>query len=305
MPEEAKPKPGLEGQDQGQADEAAPEEVTARTLLQRYLREIGKVPLLTEEEERELARRVKVGDPEAKERFITANLRLVVSIARRYMGYGLPLLDLIQEGNIGLMRAVERFDPEKGFKFSTYATWWIRQAIARAIAEQARTIRVPEHIIELIQKVNQAEEEFLHKHGRPPTLEELARKLDLPLEKVRQAKEIAAHPLSLETPVGEEEEETLGDFIQETETVSPPQEVLRELVLSDLEESLRRLPDRERAVLELRYGLRGQEPLTLEEIGKRFGISRERVRQLEERALERLRDPLIRRKLRRYRELCR
>ena len=278
---------------------------TARDLLQRYLHEIGKVPLLSEEEEKELAKRLKAGDKAAKEKFITANLRLVVSIARKYMGYGLPLLDLIQEGNIGLMRAVERFDPEKGYKFSTYATWWIRQAIARAIAEQARTIRVPEHVIELLQKINQVEEEFLHKRGRPPTLEELAEKLKLPVEKVRQAKEVASHPLSLETPVGEEEDETLGDFIQEVEQVSPPQEILKELILSDLEESLKKLPERERAVLELRYGLRGDEPLTLEEIGKRFGISRERVRQLEERALERLRDPLFRRKLRRYQEMTR
>jgi len=273
--------------------------VTAQSLLERYLQEIGRVPLLSEEEELELARRLREGD-EAKERFIQANLRLVVSIARRYIGYGLPLLDLIQEGNVGLLRAVERFDPEKGYKFSTYATWWIRQAIARALAEQGRTIRLPEHIIELIQRINEAEEGFLHDNGRRPTLEELAAMLELPLEKVRQAKEAAAYPLSLEAPLGEREEETLGDLLGE-EGPSPPEEIAKELLLSELEESLKELPEREQQILELRYGLKGKEPLTLEEIGKILGISRERVRQLEEQALERLRDPLVRQRLLRYR----
>ena len=274
--------------------------VTAQSLLERYLQEIGRVPLLSEEEELELARRLREGDEEAKERFIRANLRLVVSIARRYIGYGLPLLDLIQEGNVGLLRAVERFDPEKGYKFSTYATWWIRQAIARALAEQGRTIRLPEHIIELIQRINEAEEGFLHDNGRRPTLEELAALLELPLEKVRQAKEAAAYPLSLEAPLGEREEETLGDLLGE-EGPSPPEEIAKELLLSELEESLKELPEREQRILELRYGLKGKEPLTLEEIGKILGISRERVRQLEEQALERLRDPLVRQRLLRYR----
>jgi len=273
--------------------------VTAESLLERYLQEIGRVPLLSEEEEQELARRLRAGDEEAKERFIRANLRLVVSIARRYSGYGLPLLDLIQEGNVGLLRAVERFDPEKGYKFSTYATWWIRQAIARALAEQGRTIRLPEHVIELIQKINEAEEGFLKEQGRRPTLEELAVLLDLPLEKVRQAKEAAAYPLSLEAPLGEREE-TLGDLLGE-EGPSPPEEIAKELLLSELEESLKELPERERQILELRYGLEGQEPRTLEEIGRILGISRERVRQLEEQALERLRDPLVRQRLLRYR----
>jgi len=273
--------------------------VTAQSLLERYLQEIGRVSLLTEEEEQELARRLREGDAEAKERFIRANLRLVVSIARRYTGYGLPLLDLIQEGNVGLLRAVERFDPERGYKFSTYATWWIRQAIARALAEQGRTIRLPEHIIELIQKINEAEEKFLHDNGRRPTLEELAAMLELPLEKVRQAKEAAAYPVSLEAPVGEREG-TLGDLLG-VEGPSPPEEIAKELLLSELEESLKELPERERQILELRYGLKGKEPLTLEEIGKILGISRERVRQLEEQALERLRDPLVRQRLLRYR----
>ncbi|MCR4404734.1 MAG: sigma-70 family RNA polymerase sigma factor [Candidatus Acetothermia bacterium] len=274
-------------------------EVTPQSLLERYLQEIGKVPLLSEAEERELARRVRAGDEEAKERFIRANLRLVVSIARHYSSYGLPLLDLIQEGNVGLLRAVERFQPEKGYKFSTYATWWIRQAIVRALAEQGRTIRLPEHVIELILKINEAEEEFLHETGQRPTLEELAKRLDLPLEKVRQAKEAAAHPLSLEAPVGERGEETLGDLLG-ADGLSPPQEITRELLLSELEESLQELPEREREILELRYGLRGREALTLEEIGKLLGISRERVRQLEAQALQRLRDPLIRQKLRHF-----
>ena len=264
----------------------------AQSLLERYLQEIGKVPLLSEEEEQRLARRVRAGDGEAKERFIAANLRLVVSIARHYTSYGLPLLDLIQEGNVGLLRAVERFKPEKGYKFSTYATWWIRQAIVRALAEQGRTIRLPEHVIELILKINEAEEEFLHDRGHRPTLEELAERLDLPREKVRQAKEAAAHPLSLEAPIGEREEETLGDLLG-AEGLSPPEEIARELVLSELEESLQELPEREREILELRYGLRGRDALTLEEIGKLLGISRERVRQLEAQALQRLRDPLI------------
>jgi len=274
-------------------------EVTAQTLLERYLQEIGKVPLLTEEEERELARRIREGDATAKERFIKANLRLVVSIARNYMSYGLPLLDLIQEGNLGLLRAVERFRPEKGYKFSTYATWWIRQAITRALAEQGRTIRLPEHIIELILRINEVEEEFLHRNGRRPTLEELAARLDLPVEKIRQAKEAATQPLSLETPLSEREEETLGEILG-TKGPSPPEEIARELLLSELEESLKELPEREREILELRYGLKGREPLTLEEIGRLLGISRERVRQLEAQALERLRDPTISRRLRRY-----
>lgn len=272
-------------------------ESAAQSPLERYLQEIGKVPLLSEEEEQKLAQRVRAGDAKAKEQFVAANLRLVVSIARHYTSYGLPLLDLIQEGNVGLLRAVERFRPEKGYKFSTYATWWIKQAIVRALAEQGRTIRLPEHIIELILKINAAEEEFLHDRGRRPTLEELAKRLDLPLEKVRQAKEAAAHPLSLEAPIGEREEETLGDLLG-AEGLSPPEEIARELVLNELEESLQELPEREREILELRYGLRGRDALTLEEIGKLLGISRERVRQLEAQALQRLRDPLIRQRLR-------
>jgi RNA polymerase primary sigma factor len=271
-------------------------ESATQSLLECYLQEIGKVPLLSEKEERELARRVRAGDVEAKERFIAANLRLVVSIARHYSSYGLPLLDLIQEGNMGLLRAVERFQPERGYKFSTYATWWIRQAIVRALAEQGRTIRLPEHVIELILKINEVEEGFLHDHGRRPRLEELAKALDLPPEKIRQAKEAAAYPLSLEAPVGEREGETLGDLLG-VEGLSPPEEIAEELAMNELEESLQELPERERQILELRYGLKGKKELTLEEIGRLLGISRERVRQLEAQALQRLRDPLVRQRL--------
>ncbi len=276
-------------------------EAMAESLVERYLQEIGKVPLLSREEEQELARRIKEGDEEAKERFISANLRLVVSIARRYHGYGLPLLDLIQEGNVGLLRAVERFDPEKGYKFSTYATWWVRQAIVRALSEHGRTIRLPEHIIELIQKINEAEETFLQDGGRRPSLEELAAVLELPEEKIRQAKEAAAYPLSLEAPLGEGGEETLGDFLG-VEEPQPAEEGTQEILMSVLEELLGELPEREQRILELRYGLGEGEPLTLEEVGKRLGISRERVRQLEEQALERLRGPLVRQGMKRYRE---
>lgn len=276
-------------------------EVTAESLVERYLQEIGKVPLLSKKEERELARRIKEGDEEARERFISANLRLVVSIARRYYGYGLPLLDLIQEGNMGLLRAVERFDPEKGYKFSTYATWWIRQAIVRALSEQGRTIRLPEHIIELIQKINEAEQKFLQDKGHRPTLLELAEMLELPQEKIRQAKEAAAYPLSLEAPLGEGGGETLGDLLQLDEP-QPAEEGTQEILTSLLEELLGELPEREQQILELRYGLGESEPLTLEEVGQRLGISRERVRQLEEQALDRLRGPLVRQGMERYQE---
>lgn len=276
-------------------------EVMAESLVERYLQEIGKVPLLSKEEERELARRIKAGDEEARERFISANLRLVVSIARRYHGYGLPLLDLIQEGNVGLLRAVERFDPEKGYKFSTYATWWIRQAIVRALSEQGRIIRLPEHIIELIQKINEAEQKFLQDEGHRPALSELAEMLELPEEKIRQAKEAAAYPLSLEAPLTEGGGETLGDFLQLDEP-HPAEEGTQEILISLLEELLSELPEREQQILELRFGLGESEPLTLEEVGQRLGISRERVRQLEEQALDRLRGPLVRQGMERYRE---
>jgi RNA polymerase primary sigma factor len=259
------------------------------SLVEIYLRDASKVPLLTPEEEVELAKRIKQGDRKAEEKMALANLKLVVSIAKRYVGFGLPLLDLIQEGNIGLMKAVERFDYTKGYKFSTYATWWIRQAIVRALATQSRLIRLPENILELIQQINRLEEEYLSKHGRLPSEEELAARLQITPERVREVKELAfTNVTSLETPVGEGEEETLGDFIADEFTPSPAVAAARDLLNDELEDFLQHLPDRERQILELRYGLRDGRPRTLKEIGEALGISRERVRQLAEESLARL-----------------
>jgi len=255
------------------------------SLIEIYLRDASKVPLLTPEEEVELAKRIKQGDQRAKEKMALANLKLVVSIAKRYTGYGLPLLDLIQEGNIGLMRAVERFDHTKGYKFSTYATWWIRQAIVRAIATQSRLIRLPENILELIQQINRIEEEYLSEHGRLPSEEELAERLKITPERVREVKEFGITSVtSLETPVGEGEDETLGDFISDG-APSPAAEAAQDLLNDELERFLKDLPERERRILELRYGLRDGKPRTLKEIGELLGISRERVRQIAEESL--------------------
>lgn len=286
-------------------EENNPEEngFTTENPIQRYLHEIGKTPLLSQEEEIELAKRIKRGDREAKERFTTANLRLVVSIARRYIGYGLPFLDLIQEGNVGLMRAIERFDHTKGYRFSTYATWWIRQAITRAITDQSRTIRIPANVLEIIQRIRAAEEEYLQEYGESPTLAELSRKSGLPVKKIKEAKKASLYPASLEMPTGEKEEDLLGNFIEDQESLSPAEETFKEMLLKELQGAIEKLPEREREILELRYGLKGKRPLTLEEAGKMFDISRERVRQLEERALARLRDPRIRRRLEKYKTL--
>ncbi len=259
------------------------------SLVEIYLRDASKVPLLTREEEIQLAERIKRGDERAKEKMALANLKLVVSIAKRYTGYGLPLLDLVQEGNIGLMRAVEKFDHTKGYKFSTYATWWIRQAIVRALATQSRLIRLPENILELIQQINRVEEEYLSDHGRPPSEGELAERLSITPERVREVKELAFTSVtSLETPVGEGEEETLGDFISDEGTPSPAAEAAQDLLSDELEHFLKGLPERERRILELRYGLQDGKPRTLKEIGEILGISRERVRQIAEESLDQL-----------------
>jgi len=255
------------------------------SLIEIYLRDASKVPLLTPEEEVELAKRIKRGDQRAREKMALANLKLVVSIAKRYTSYGLPLLDLIQEGNIGLMKAVERFDWTKGYKFSTYATWWIRQAIVRALATQSRLIRLPENILELIQQINRIGEEYLSEQGRLPSDEELAERLKITPERVREVKELAFTSVtSLETPVGEGQEETLGDFISDG-APSPAAEAAQDLLNDELEQFLKDLPERERRILELRYGLRDGKPRTLKEIGETLGISRERVRQIAEESL--------------------
>jgi RNA polymerase primary sigma factor len=255
-----------------------------------YLREIGKVPLLTMAQEIELAKLVEKHDIEAKRRLTEANLRLVVSIAKRYMGRGLSFLDLIQEGNLGLIRAVEKFDYRRGYKFSTYATWWIRQAVTRAIADQARTIRVPVHAVETMNKLNRVQRELLQKNGREPTVAELAQELGLSPAKVMEIQKAAQDPISLESPVGDEEDSELGDFIEDQGVGEPLDEVFRQIRHEDLLRVLSTLPARERKVLELRFGLKGERPRTLKEVGDRFGVTRERIRQVEAKTLNRLKN---------------
>ncbi|MFQ6090594.1 MAG: RNA polymerase sigma factor RpoD/SigA [Candidatus Bipolaricaulia bacterium] len=271
-------------------------------LVKTYLQEIGKVPLLTREEEVELAKRIEQGDEKAREKMALANLRLVVSIAKRYKGLGLPLLDLIQEGNIGLMKAVEKFDWTKGYKFSTYATWWIRQAISRALADKSRTIRIPAHIIEAIRKIYKIEEEHVQEHGVPPSLKELAEKLQLPIEEVERVKKAAYYPSSLERPVGEDGD-ALEDFIGNEEASSPVREAFTALQKEELFRALSRLDYRARRILELRYGLHDNQTRTLEDVGKEFNISRERVRQIEKEALEKLRAMKLRERLKQLDDL--
>ena len=272
-------------------DLIAPAGVKINDPVRMYLKEIGRVSLLTADEEVALALRIKEGDPEAKQELAEANLRLVVSIAKRYVGRGMQFLDLIQEGNMGLMKAVEKFDHEKGFKFSTYATWWIRQAITRAIADQARTIRIPVHMVETINKLIRIQRQLLQDLGREPTPEEIGAEMDLPPEKVREILKIAQEPVSLETPIGEEDDSHLGDFIEDQEATSPAEHAAYELLKEQLESVLDTLTDREENVLRLRFGLDDGRTRTLEEVGKVFGVTRERIRQIEAKALRKLRHP--------------
>jgi RNA polymerase primary sigma factor len=259
--------------------------------VRMYLKEIGRVPLLSAEDEVDLAKRIENGDEEAKRRLAEANLRLVVSIAKRYVGRGMLFLDLIQEGNMGLIKAVEKFDHTKGYKFSTYATWWIRQAITRAIADQARTIRIPVHMVETINKLIRVSRQLLQELGREPTPEEIAKEMDLSTDKVREIMKIAQEPVSLETPIGEEDDSHLGDFIEDQEALAPSDAAAYELLKEQLEDVLDTLTEREENVLRLRFGLDDGRTRTLEEVGKVFGVTRERIRQIEAKALRKLRHP--------------
>ena len=277
-----------------------PEGVNIEDPVRMYLKEIGKVPLLTPEEEIDLAKRMEMGDESAKKRLAEANLRLVVSIAKRYVGRGMQFLDLIQEGNLGLIKAVEKYDYSKGFKFSTYATWWIRQAITRSIADQARTIRIPVHMVETINRLIRTSRQLLQELGREPLPEELAKKLDMPVDRVREIMKISQDPVSLETPIGEEEDSHLGDFIQDEHVQIPVDAATYTLLHEQLMEVLDTLTDREQKVLRIRFGLDDGRPRTLEEVGREFNVTRERIRQIEAKALRKLRHPSRSRKLKDY-----
>lgn len=279
---------------------AVPDGVSIEDPVRMYLKEIGKVPLLTAEEEKELAMKMEAGDMEAKKRLAEANLRLVVSIAKRYVGRGMLFLDLIQEGNLGLIKAVEKFDYRKGYKFSTYATWWIRQAITRAIADQARTIRIPVHMVETINKLIRVQRQLLQELGREPYPEEIAEKMGLPVERVREIQKISQEPVSLETPIGEEEDSHLGDFIQDDNVPVPAEAAAFTFLKEQLVEVLGTLTEREQKVLCLRFGLEDGRARTLEEVGKEFDVTRERIRQIEAKALRKLRHPSRSRKLKDY-----
>ena len=283
-------------------DLSVPDGVSIEDPVRMYLKEIGKVPLLSAEEEIELAKRMELGDQEAKKRLAEANLRLVVSIAKRYVGRGMLFLDLIQEGNLGLIKAVEKFDYRKGYKFSTYATWWIRQAITRAIADQARTIRIPVHMVETINKLIRVSRQLLQELGREPLPEEIAKEMDMPVERVREILKISQEPVSLETPIGEEEDSHLGDFIQDDNVPVPADAAAFTLLKEQLEEVLGTLTEREQKVLTLRFGLEDGRARTLEEVGKEFNVTRERIRQIEAKALRKLRHPSRSRKLKDYLE---
>lgn len=282
--------------------ELSAEGVALDDPVKAYLKEIGQVPLLSAEEEQTLARAARAGDADARRRLSEANLRLVVSVAKRYAGRGLPFLDLIQEGNLGLMKAAEKFEPDRGFKFSTYATWWIRQSITRAIADQGRTIRIPVHLVEHINRVRKTAGELLRKNGREPTAEEIAVRLEMEPDRVRELLQLAQEPVSLETPVGEEEDAHLEDFIQDEEAGVPVDEAGRQLLRRELMSVLKSLTPREERVITLRFGLDDGRPRTLEELGKEFNVTRERIRQIEAKALRKLRHPSRAKRLRDYLE---
>jgi RNA polymerase primary sigma factor len=286
--------------DEVDIDLTIPDGVGIDDPVRMYLKEIGRVPLLSPEEEVQLAKRMEEGDEEAKRRLAEANLRLVVSIAKRYVGRGMLFLDLIQEGNLGLIKAVEKFDYRKGYKFSTYATWWIRQAITRAIADQARTIRIPVHMVETINKLIRVSRQLLQELGREPSPEEIAQEMNISQEKVREIMKIAQEPVSLETPIGEEEDSHLGDFIEDHDARAPAEEASFTLLREQLDEVLKTLTDREQKVLRLRFGLDDGRARTLEEVGQKFGVTRERIRQIEAKTLRKLRHPSRSKKLKDY-----
>lgn len=290
----------LEDIDTEQLDLSAPEGVSIQDPVRMYLKEIGKVPLLSGDDEIDLAKRMALGDKEAKKRLAEANLRLVVSIAKRYVGRGMQFLDLIQEGNLGLIKAVDKFDYTKGYKFSTYATWWIRQAITRSIADQSRTIRIPVHMVETINRLVRTSRSLVQELGREPTPDEIAEHMEIPVERVREIMKISQEPVSLETPIGEEEDSHLGDFIQDDHMVVPADAAAFTLLHEQLVEVLDTLTVREQQVLRLRFGLDDGRPRTLEEVGRQFNVTRERIRQIEAKALRKLRHPSRSKKLRDY-----
>ena len=302
----------VEGLEDSEIDSAAPEvhdspsasvvaeASTTDDPVKVYLKEIGMVPLLSADEEIELAKRIQNGDEKAKKRLSEANLRLVVSIAKRYLGRGMHFLDLIQEGNLGLIKAVDKFDYSKGFKFSTYATWWIRQAITRAIADQARTIRIPVHMVETMNKVKRVSGQLLHNNGQEPTPEEVAQELSLPVEKIREIMRASKDPVSLETPIGEEDDSHLGDFIPDDDALAPAEEASHVLLKEHLLEVLDTLTPREKKGLQMRFGIDDGKPRTLEEVGKEFDVTRERIRQIEAKALRKLRHPSRSKRLKDY-----
>jgi len=281
-------------------DLSVPEGISVEDPVRMYLKEIGKVPLLSSEDEIELAKRIELGDDDAKQRLTEANLRLVVSIAKRYVGRGMQFLDLIQEGNLGLIKAVEKFDYRKGYKFSTYATWWIRQAITRAIADQARTIRIPVHMVETINRLVRVSRQLLQELGREPVPEEIAARADMQVDRVREIMKVSQEPVSLETPIGEEEDSHLGDFIQDDQVAVPADAATFTMLHEQLMEVLDTLTEREQKVLKLRFGLDDGRPRTLEEVGKEFNVTRERIRQIEAKALRKLRHPSRSKKLKDY-----